>query len=217
MDKRKQFTFYCSYYDAILDLPKTQQAATLLALCAYALYGEEPKKLPAAASACFKLMRPTVDAGRAKAENGAKGGKANGKQNESKPEANQKQTQSKSKAKMKQTGSEKEVEVEKEVEIEKEIEVDVEVESKGDGEGEAPEPDATAAAQRLQLLHGKLGKGVIALTGEQISDLLEKLGLEVFDYYVDKLSAFIIKNDARVKNHYETILKWWREDSEAGQ
>ena len=38
------------------------------------------------------------------------------------------------------------------------------------------------------------------------------MGIDTFDYYVDKLSAFIIKNDAKVKNHYETILKWWRED-----
>lgn len=22
-----------------------------------------------------------------------------------------------------------------------------------------------------------------------------------------------IKNDAKVKNHYETILRWWKEDS----
>lgn len=172
MEKRKQFTFYCSYYDAILDLPKTQQAATLLALCAYALYGEEPKALPAASSACFKLMKPTVDSGRAKAENGSKGGKANGKQNESKPEAKPKQTGSKTKANRKQPGSEKEVEVEIEKEIEKEIEVEAEVESKGDGEEEAPGPDAAAAAQQLRLLHGELGKGVIALTDEQISDLL---------------------------------------------
>ena len=27
------------------------------------------------------------------------------------------------------------------------------------------------------------------------------------------LSDFIIKNGARVKSHYETILKWWKEDS----
>lgn len=214
MEPRKQFTFYRSYYDALLDLPKSQQSATLLALCAYALYGEEPKNLPAASSACFKLMRPTVDAGRAKAENGTKGGKSDGKQTGSKKEAKSKQNASKPEAKDKQTGSEKEVEVEKEVEIENEIEVEAEVESKG--KVEAPVPEA-AAAQQLRLLHGELGKGVIALTDEQISDLLEKLGLEMFDYYVDKLSAFIIKNDARVKNHYETILKWWQEDSKAGQ
>ena len=47
-------------------------------------------------------------------------------------------------------------------------------------------------------------------------DCVEKLDLDLFDYYVDKLANFIIKNDAKVKNHYETILKWWREDSKIG-
>lgn len=51
------------------------------------------------------------------------------------------------------------------------------------------------------------------LSEAQIEDLLEKMGLDAFDHYVDKLSTFIIDKDARVKSHYETILKWWREDS----
>jgi hypothetical protein len=60
---------------------------------------------------------------------------------------------------------------------------------------------------------GSLGKGVVFLSDEQVDDLLERMGIETFDYYVDKLSDFIIKNGARVKSHYETILKWWKEDS----
>ena len=43
--------------------------------------------------------------------------------------------------------------------------------------------------------------------------LLGMLDLDAFDHYVSKLANFIIKNDAKVKNHYETILKWWKEDS----
>lgn len=67
--------------------------------------------------------------------------------------------------------------------------------------------------RKLKLLHGELGKGVIVLTEEQTEDLLETLGLDLFDYYIDKLSTFIIKNDAKVKNHYETILSWAEQDS----
>ena len=59
---------------------------------------------------------------------------------------------------------------------------------------------------------GKLGKGVVLLSDEQIEDLLDKLGLDGFDHYVEKLAAFILKNDAKVKNHYATILRWWQED-----
>lgn len=73
---------------------------------------------------------------------------------------------------------------------------------------------ATAARDiAIRKLGGELGKGVVLLSDDQLSDLLDKLGVDCFDYYVDKLSCFIINNDAKVKNHYETILKWWRQDS----
>lgn len=74
---------------------------------------------------------------------------------------------------------------------------------------------ATAAVKekQLKIMKGELGKGVVMLTDEQVEDLLQKLDLDGFDYYVDKLASFIIKNGAKVKNHYETILRWWRQDS----
>jgi len=71
---------------------------------------------------------------------------------------------------------------------------------------------AAAAQSELKMWGGKLGKGVVLLTQEQAEDLLGTLGLDAFDHYMDKLSSFILKNDAKVRNHYETILKWWRED-----
>lgn len=78
------------------------------------------------------------------------------------------------------------------------------------------DPAATAAEKKLKMMQGELGKGVVALTDEQISILLDKLDVELFDYYVDKLSSFIIQKGAKVKNHYTTILKWWMEDSQGG-
>ena len=71
---------------------------------------------------------------------------------------------------------------------------------------------ATAAERKVKVLGGELGKNVVFLSDEQFSDLLDRMDIETFNHYVDKLSTFIIKNDAHVKNHYETILKWWRED-----
>ena len=73
---------------------------------------------------------------------------------------------------------------------------------------------ATAADRQLKMLQGELGKGVVALTDHQIDVLLDKMGLEMFDHYVNKLSDFIIKTGAQVKSHYSTILKWWMEDSQ---
>ncbi|MBR4855156.1 MAG: hypothetical protein IKU94_00840 [Bacteroidaceae bacterium] len=70
--ERSQFTFYRSYYDAIKVLPKKEQTAVILAICAYALDNEEPK-LTGTASAIFTLVRPTLDSGRKKAIGGMKG------------------------------------------------------------------------------------------------------------------------------------------------
>ena len=72
---------------------------------------------------------------------------------------------------------------------------------------------ATASENVLKPFGGKLGKDVVLLTDAQVEDLLERMGVEAFDNYVEKLSGFIIKNDARVASHYDTILKWWRQDS----
>ena len=66
---------------------------------------------------------------------------------------------------------------------------------------------------KVKVLGGELGKGVVFISDAQFDDLLERMDLETFNYYVDKLSNFIIKNGAHVKNHYETILKWWQQDS----
>ena len=73
---------------------------------------------------------------------------------------------------------------------------------------------AAATDKKVDVVGGELGKNVVFLSEEQIEDLLEKMGIETFDYYVAKLSHFIIKNGAHVKNHHETILRWWQEDSE---
>lgn len=75
---------------------------------------------------------------------------------------------------------------------------------------------AAAAEKKVKMLGGELGKGVVFLSDNQVEGLLELLGIDAFDYYVDKLSAFIIKNNAHVKDHYATILKWWQQDSESG-
>ena len=50
------------------------------------------------------------------------------------------------------------------------------------------------------------------MTEEQFESLLEKLGLAGVEHYIPKLADYIIKNDAKVKNHYQTILRWWEED-----
>ena len=64
----------------------------------------------------------------------------------------------------------------------------------------------------LCFMKGKLGKGVVLLSQEQIHSLLDIIGLDSFDYYVERLADYILNNKRKVRNHYETILKWWNED-----
>ena len=78
------------------------------------------------------------------------------------------------------------------------------------------EVEATATAteeNQLKLVGGSLGKGVVYLTDSQLHDLMDRLGLDAFNRYVDRLATFIIDKKAHVNNHYETILKWYTEDS----
>lgn len=72
---------------------------------------------------------------------------------------------------------------------------------------------AAAADRKLKRMNGELGQGVVNLSEYHIDLLLDKLGIEMFDYYVAKLANFIIHEGATVRNHYQTILKWFTEDS----
>lgn len=72
--------------------------------------------------------------------------------------------------------------------------------------------ESPVAEKKLKILDGTLGQGVVNLSEYQIEMLLDKIGLDMFDVYVEKLANFIIKNGPISKGHYSTILKWWNED-----
>ena len=83
---RDSFIFYRSFYDAINELPKENQADTYRAIAKYALDQEETE-LTGISKAIFSLVKPQLDANYKKYENG--------KQRKSKTEANDKQKVSK--------------------------------------------------------------------------------------------------------------------------
>ena len=123
--ERKQFTWYRSYYDALKEIPAEEFRAIVLAVCAYALDGEETE-LSGVARAIFTLIRPTLEVGRSKAENRSRAEQTSlsaeqtgdrPEQTKNKPE----QTQNKRKQtdnKPEQTRKEKEKEKEREKESE---------------------------------------------------------------------------------------------------
>lgn len=57
-------------------------------------------------------------------------------------------------------------------------------------------------------------KGKVMLTESQVGHLLSIMDIEVFDEYVDRLDNFIVNKGAKVKNHHDTILKWYNEDKQ---
>lgn len=83
---RDSFIFYRSFYEAISELPKENQADSYNAIMKYALDQEEIE-LTGISKAIFSLVKPQLDANYKKYENG--------KQKKSKTEAKQKQTKSK--------------------------------------------------------------------------------------------------------------------------
>lgn len=123
--ERKQFTWYRSYYDALKEIPAEEFRAIVLAVCAYALDGEEAE-LSGVARAIFTLIRPTLEVGRSKAENRSRAEQTSlsAEQTGNRPEQTKnkpEQTQNKRKQtdnKPEQTRKEKEKEKEREKESE---------------------------------------------------------------------------------------------------
>lgn len=95
-----------------------------------------------------------------------------------------------------------------EIEKDKEIDIDKEIETEEEESGDTSDH----IGKKMMCVGGSLGQNVIYLTQEQDDELIEKLGIEAYDRYMKRLSDYII-NHRDVKNHYETILKWYKEDT----
>ena len=66
---------------------------------------------------------------------------------------------------------------------------------------------STSEDTKRKMLGGKLGKGVVFLSQEQMDDLLEKLSLEEFDHYVSVVADCILNGKPyKKKTHYQAIL-----------
>lgn len=80
-------------------------------------------------------------------------------------------------------------------------------------EGDVDEDHSDATCDGEDTLRKTGREGVVFLSDRQIGLLLDKMGMDVFDLYFDKLEQYIINNNANVHNHYKTILKWYEEDT----
>ena len=98
-----------------------------------------------------------------------------------------------------------------EIELQKEIYKDIEIDRKNESAfGQSTGTDFvnlfTDDAKR-KVIGGELGKGVVMLSQEQMDDLLERLSIEEFDYYVSVVADCILKGKQyKRKTHYQAIL-----------
>ena len=66
---------------------------------------------------------------------------------------------------------------------------------------------STSEDTKRKVLGGELGKGVVLLSDEQISDLLDKLSLEEFNHYARVVADCVLSGKPfRKKTHYQAIL-----------
>ena len=63
-----------------------------------------------------------------------------------------------------------------------------------DDDYEDEEPYDDSREKQIQSCYNINGEGVIYMTDQQYSDLLDRLGLEAFDLYMERLSEYIIKS-----------------------
>ena len=139
MAKRKQFTFYWSFYDTLADLPPEQAQQGAWAIITYALTGELPDiELEPAAKAVVKMAIPTLDAARKKSKGAMNSQEKQKKQKEEKCLGAQqisvapKQDGDRMAAGCQQDAvkeKEVEIEIENEIEVENELEIEIEKES----------------------------------------------------------------------------------------
>lgn len=89
-EKRKQFTFYVSFYETVIQFTRSaDREKFLMAIIEYALFEKEPEKLQEGCRAAFMSIKPILDKARKRAE----AGRAGGSSGASKREANEKQTE----------------------------------------------------------------------------------------------------------------------------
>ena len=60
------------------------------------------------------------------------------------------------------------------------------------------------------------GNGVVILTDDEEKKIIDKIGWDAYQMYLRRLTKFITEKGASVRNHCETILKWYDEDIARG-
>jgi predicted phage replisome organizer len=80
------------------------------------------------------------------------------------------------------------------------------------------ESEEEGEEKKRNYIGGTLGKGVVMLSDEQMSDLLEQLSLDEFNKYVEKVADCELSGKHyKKKTHYQAILDMAMKDRKAGR
>lgn len=84
-------------------------------------------------------------------------------------------------------------------------------------EEEEDETEEADKGEELHFLGGEIGQGVLLISDNQMSELLDCMGMQAFNEYARRVSDYIIRKDAKITSCAATIKKWWLEDLQKGK
>ena len=190
---RESFIFYRSFYNAISALPDDQQLCLYRAVTERALNGIDPD-LSGAVKGMYELIKPQIEANERKYLNGCKGaeyGKLGGR-----PPKNPTETPKKPLNYPTETPNDN---------------VNDNYNENYNENVLSPEEDGAFDEKPKKGTYGSEFKKV-KLTDDEYGKLVERLGKDSAADYIDRLDGWLAEGH-RKKNHYATILNWWRKDN----
>lgn len=185
----ESFVFYESYLRGIELQSEQVQAKLFLAVCRYALRGEQPQGLTDSELGLFELMRPTIDSNSQRREKSRSGGAPLGNQNARKQPKQSKKTTVETTEQQKQpneNGNETET-----------------VTVNEDEDEDVTERSASDYSE-------------VALTADEMNELVGLSDRLSVNAYIKKLSDWQTANKKRSVKAYTVIKGWITQDKAAG-
>ena len=186
----ESFVFYESYLRGIELQSEQVQAKLFLAVCRYALRGEQPQGLTDSELGLFELIRPTIDANTQRRESAKKGGGQKGNSNAKKRP-------------MVELSDEKKRPMVDFCEVEKrpnENETETVTVNEDEDVTERSAPDYSE----------------VALTADEMNELVSLSDRLSVNTYIKKLSDWQVANKKRSSKAYTVIRGWITQDKAAG-
>lgn len=191
-----------------------QRGKLFTAILCYAA-GEEIPELDAAADMAFSFIQDRMDRDNAaymqKCEKRREAGKLGGRPKANASDGNQAKAKKANGFSEKQTKAKKADKEEDKKEDKKEISPNGDIKKKA-AEPQSPSPKKESAEQRCKSdyrIYGEFKK--VKLLETEYSKLAERMGKSSCEDYIARLDGWLAEGNTK-KNHYATILNWWRRD-----